>query len=65
LLNFEVPDAAAEYERLREAGVRIVQPLRDEYFGQRHFIGVDPGGVMIDVIEEIPPSPEIAEQYVP
>lgn len=65
MLNFEVPDAAAEYERLREAGVRIVQPLRDEYFGQRRFIGVDPGGVMIDVIEEISPSPEIVEQYVP
>lgn len=64
LLNFEVPDAAAEYERLKEAGLRIVLPLRDEPFGQRHFIGVDPGGVMLDVIEEIPPSPEFAEQYV-
>lgn len=64
LLNFEVSDAAAEYERLREAGLRIVLPLRDEAFGQRHFIGVDPGGVMVDVIEEIEPSPEFAEQYV-
>lgn len=63
LLNFEVSDATAEYERLREAGMRIVLPLRDEDFGQRHFIGVGPGGVMIDVIEEIPPSPEFAEQY--
>lgn len=63
LLNFEVSDAAAEYERFKEAGIRIVQPLRDEAFGQRHFIGVDPGGVMVDVIEEIPPSPEFAERY--
>lgn len=64
LLNYEVSDARAEYERLREAGLRVVLPLRDEAFGQRHFIGVDPGGVMVDVIEDIPPSPEFAEQYV-
>jgi uncharacterized glyoxalase superfamily protein PhnB len=64
LLNFEVSDAEAEYERLKEAGLRIVLPLRDEAFGQRHFIGVDPEGVMIDVIEEIEPSSEFAEQYV-
>lgn len=65
LLNFEVSDARAEYERLRAAGLRVVLPLRDEAFGQRHFIGVDPGGVMVDVIEEIPPSPEFSEHYVP
>lgn len=64
LLNFEVSDAQSEYERLQNAGVRIVQPLRDEAFGQRHFIGVDPEGVMVDIIEEIPPSPEFAEQFV-
>ncbi len=64
LLNFEVSDAAAEYEKLRGAGLRIVLPLRDEAFGQRHFIGVGPDGVMLDVIEEIPPSEEFAEQYL-
>lgn len=64
LLNFEVSDAAAEYERLKEAGLRIILPLRDEPFGQRHFIGVDPGGVMLDIIEEIPPAPEFAAQYL-
>lgn len=65
LLNFEVSDARAEYERLRAAGLRVILPLRDEAFGQRHFTGVDPGGVMVDVIEEIPPSPEFAAHYVP
>ena len=64
LLNFEVSDAKAEYERLKEAGLRIGLPLRDEAFGQRHFIGVGPEGVMLDVIEEIEPSPEFAEQFV-
>jgi hypothetical protein len=64
LLSFKVSDAVAEYERLKEAGLRIVLPLRDESFGQRHFIGVGPGCVMLDAIEEIPPSSEFAEQCV-
>lgn len=64
LLNFEVSDAKAEYERLKEAGLQIVLPLRDEAFGQRHFIGAGPGGIMLDVIEEIEPSAEFAEQFL-
>ena len=63
LLNFEVDDATAEAERLRNAGVDIAQELRDEPFGQRHVIVAAPDGVLIDVIEEIPPSPEFAAQF--
>jgi len=54
ILNFEVEDVDAEYARLREAGLPILQELRDEWFGQRHFITADPGGVLIDVIKPIP-----------
>jgi predicted enzyme related to lactoylglutathione lyase len=64
LLNFEVPDAEYEYERLRAAGAKILQPLEDLPAGQRHFICLAPGGVMVDVIQEIPPSPEFTEQYL-
>ncbi len=38
-------------------------PLRDEAFGQRHFITRDPNGVLIDIIKPIPPSAEFAQQY--
>jgi catechol 2,3-dioxygenase-like lactoylglutathione lyase family enzyme len=64
LLAFVVPDATREYTRLREAGLRIVEPLRDQPWGQRRFIGVDStGGVMIEVLEVIgPPSPEFLAQ---
>lgn len=58
LLSFEVADAAAEAERLAEAGVPIVQLLRDEVFGQRHFIAADPNGILLDVITPIEPDPE-------
>ena len=63
LINFETDDVDAEYERLKEAGLPILQDLRSEDFGQRHFITRDPAGAMIDVITPIPPSAEFAAQY--
>lgn len=63
LLNFEVEDVDAEYTRLQAAGLPIHLALRTEEFGQRHFITADPNGVLIDVIQVIPPSGVYAEQY--
>jgi len=57
ILSFEVEDAAVEAARLEQAGVTIVQPLRDEVFGQRHFIATDPNGILLDVITLIEPDP--------
>jgi uncharacterized glyoxalase superfamily protein PhnB len=65
LVNFEVEDVDAEYERARAAGLKIHLTLRDEPFGQRHFITEDPNGVAIDVIKPIPPSGEFAGLYAP
>ena len=65
LISFEVEDADEVYARLQAAGVTILRSLRDEDFGQRHFIASDPNGVMIDVIKPIPPSEEYAAQYAP
>lgn len=58
ILGFLVADAATEEARLRQAGVDIVAPLRDEPWGQRHFFATDPGGVLIDVVQMIEPSAE-------
>lgn len=63
LLNFEVDGPDAVHARLAAAGLPILVALRDEAFGQRHFITADPNGVMIDVIKPIPPSAEYAAQY--
>lgn len=57
ILSFYVEDAAAEYERLASRGLSIAQPLRDEVFGQRHFIAADPNGILIDIITPIEPDP--------
>lgn len=64
LLNIEVDDAAAAHSRLvGEAGLTERLTLRDEDFGQRHFIIEAPGGVLVDVIEPIEPSAEFAAAY--
>ncbi|MCZ3376341.1 VOC family protein [Rhizobium sp. AG207R] len=63
LLNFEVDDVDAVHERLQAAGLPILLAIRDEDFGQRHFITSDPNGVLIDIIKPIPPSPEFASLY--
>ncbi|WP_341705059.1 VOC family protein [Ferrovibrio sp.] len=63
LLNFEVEDVDAEYAKAQAAGLDIRLSLRDEAFGQRHFILADPAGVLVDVIKPIPPSEEFAAQF--
>jgi uncharacterized glyoxalase superfamily protein PhnB len=63
LINFEIDDVDGEYARALASGLPILLPLRDEPFGQRHFITRDPSGVLIDVIKPIPPSPEFSQQY--
>ena len=63
LLNFEVDDVDAVHRRLQAAGLPILLAIRNEDFGQRHFITSDPNGVLIDIIKPIPPSAEFASLY--
>jgi len=51
LVSFEVDNAAELYERAVANSVTIAQELRDEEFGQRHFMAVDPDGLLVDVVE--------------
>jgi catechol 2,3-dioxygenase-like lactoylglutathione lyase family enzyme len=64
ILNFEVDDVDAEYNRLiKEENLPLEQDIRDEDFGQRHFITSDPNGILIDIIKVIPPSEAESAQY--
>ncbi len=65
ILNFEVDDVDAEFARVEAAGLPVLLPLRDEAFGQRHFITADPNGVLIDIITPIPPTGAFVDQYTP
>ncbi|WP_229070536.1 VOC family protein [Actinoplanes sp. DH11] len=66
LLNLEVDDVDAEWERLVASGtLAAVLPIRTEDFGQRHFIVAGPDGVLIDVITNVEPTPEYAARFTP
>ncbi|MDG5802426.1 VOC family protein [Streptomyces ossamyceticus] len=52
ILAFTVTSGLQEEEkRLREAGVRITMPLREEPWGERLFQVTDPNGVIIQFVE--------------
>lgn len=63
LLTFEVPDAAVEHARLSGLGAEMVHGLRDEAWGQRHFMLRGHDGVFVDVVERITPADEFASGY--
>ena len=64
LLNFEVADVDQEYDRLKKGGLSIVYEIKSEEWGQRHFITKDPNGLLIDVIQNIPPTEAFSQQYI-
>ncbi|WP_282776404.1 MULTISPECIES: VOC family protein [unclassified Nocardia] len=66
LLNFEVENVDAEWERMVvRGGMKPELEIRSETFGQRHFIVADPNGVLLDMISEIAPGEEYAAQFSP
>ena len=57
VLAFEVEDAAGELARLRDAGVAITEPLKDEPWGERLFRVEDPNGVVVQLVQWLTPQP--------
>lgn len=53
IVSLEVDDVDARCEAARRAGAEIIVDVRDEPWGQRHFVTVDPNGLMIDVVQSI------------
>lgn len=64
IVNLEVDDVDAVHDRLTSRfGLEPLLAIRDESFGQRHFIVAAPDGVLLDVIQPVPPSAEYADAY--
>jgi catechol 2,3-dioxygenase-like lactoylglutathione lyase family enzyme len=64
LVTVEVEDVDSVYERAVSRGTPIKLSLRDEEWGQRHFIARDPNGIAVDVVKVIPvTSSEAAAHY--
>lgn len=64
LVTVEVDDVDAVHARAVARGLPFHVALRDEPWGQRHFITEDPAGVLVDVVTVIEPTPEFAAQYL-
>ena len=56
-------DVDAEFARLKAAGVRILEELRDKAWGERSFVINDPNGVHVYIYKSIPPTPEYQEVF--
>lgn len=52
-LAIDVEDVDAEHKRLEAMGVKIEVPLRDEPWGDRHFVIVDPNDIGIDIVQRM------------
>jgi predicted enzyme related to lactoylglutathione lyase len=48
-LTFVVPEVDLVYEKAVAMGLHIVQEPRNEFYGQRRFLTVDPNGCLIDI----------------
>jgi predicted enzyme related to lactoylglutathione lyase len=48
-VTFVVPDVDEVYKKAQEMGAKIIQEPRNEFYGQRRFLVIDPAGCLIDV----------------
>jgi catechol 2,3-dioxygenase-like lactoylglutathione lyase family enzyme len=58
LLAFLVDDVDAEERRLREAGLDFVLSIATEGWGQRRFQVTGPDGLVVEVLQMVPPDPD-------
>ena len=63
IVTLEVEDADQYYAKAKKLGLHIEMSLRDEPWGQRHFMVLDPSGVLVDVVKLIEPSKKFTEHY--
>lgn len=46
-------DIEALYTRLKNAGVKIVRELREEFWGQKRFVIADPDGYRLSLVKDV------------
>jgi len=56
VVTIETEDAAPVYEKSQALIYPTVLSLRDEAWGQRHFMLCDPNGLLVDVVQMIEPD---------
>jgi catechol 2,3-dioxygenase-like lactoylglutathione lyase family enzyme len=51
-IAMECEDVDAEYARIQALGIPIELAIRDEPWGDRHFVVLDPNGIGVDVVRK-------------
>jgi catechol 2,3-dioxygenase-like lactoylglutathione lyase family enzyme len=51
--SFEVNDVKAVYEQVKSLNLNIAMELKEETWGQIHFMITDPAGIRIDVVQHV------------
>lgn len=59
-LTVVVEDVDAVYTRALERQVQVIQPPRNEFYGQRRLLITDPNGLLVDVSSPISASDSIS-----
>lgn len=53
VLTIHVDDVDEAYERATRLGAEVAAEIRNEVHGQRHFIVVDPNGLLLNVMSNV------------
>ena len=53
VLTIHVDDVDEAYERAKRIGAEIAAEIRNEDYGQRHFLVFDPNGIVLNVMSNI------------
>ena len=53
VLTIHVDDVDEAYSRAQKLGAEILAEIRDEEYGQRHFVIADPNGLLLNVMSPI------------
>lgn len=56
VLSLEVKDAALAYSEAKRMDLNIVMALKQEEWGQIHFMIQDPAGIHVDVVQHLAPT---------
>lgn len=50
-IAIDVDDVDTEYQRIQTMGIPIEAAIREEPWGDRHFVVVDPNGIGVDIVQ--------------
>ncbi|WP_448564969.1 VOC family protein [Thalassotalea ganghwensis] len=53
VISFEVKNAALAYDQAKNVGLDIAMELKEEVWGQIHFMVTDPDGFRIDIVQHV------------